>query len=88
MLPVADLIEHGIRDAADQIGRDPQAIKILKMGLDVAHRQTGGIKADDLVIHPIDPGLAFLHQLRREAAVPVARNGQRHFAIRALYALG
>jgi len=57
------------------------------MGLNVAHRQTGGIKADDLVIDAVDPGLAFLHQLRLEAALPVARHGQRHLAVRSLHPL-
>ncbi len=37
MLPLPDLVQHGIGDAADQVGRDPQAVKILQMSLDVAH---------------------------------------------------
>lgn len=49
--------------------------------------QPGRIETDDLVIHTVDPGLALLHQFRFEAAVTVTRNGQRHFAIRALHAL-
>lgn len=41
------------------------------MGLDVAHRQPGGVEPDDLVIHAIDAGLALHHQFRLEAAVVV-----------------
>jgi len=40
-------------------------------GPNVAHRQTGSIETDDLVIHAIDQGLALLHQFRLETAVPV-----------------
>jgi len=40
-----------------------------------------------LVIHAVDPGLALLHQLRLEAAVPVARHRKRHLAVRALHPL-
>jgi len=47
------------------------------MSLDVAHRQPGGIEPDDLVIHPVDPGLAFLHQFRLEAAVAVTGHSHR-----------
>jgi len=31
--------------------------------------QTGGVKPDNLVIHPINAGLTLLHQFRLEAAV-------------------
>ena len=54
------------------------------MSLDVAHRQPGGIEPDDLVIHPVDPGLAFLHQFRLEAAVAVTGHSHRQFAVLAL----
>ena len=86
-LPIPDLLQHGIGDAADQVRRHPQSVKLLEMRLDVAHRKPGGVEADELVIHSVDPGLAFLHQLRLKAAVPVARHRQRHLAIRALHPL-
>lgn len=64
--------------ATDQIGRDLKAIALFKMGADVADTQPGGIEADDLVIHPVDPSLALLDQLRFEAAVPISRHRDGH----------
>lgn len=58
------------------------------MGLDIAHRQTGGIEPDDLVIDPVEPGLTLPHPLRFEAAVRVARRRQRLLAIRTLHSPG
>ena len=71
-------------------GPDLQPTDIFRMGADVAHRQIGGAEANDLVIHAVDPGLARLHQLRLEAAVPVpvARHRNRCLAVLALPALG
>ena len=43
-LPVPNLVQHRIGDPADQVRRDLQPIDILKMDLNIAHRQTGGIK--------------------------------------------
>jgi len=51
------------------------------MGLDVPHRQPGGVEPDDLVVDPIDPGLALLHQFRLEAAVPVTGDRHRQFPV-------
>ena len=62
-LPFANLVQNGIGDAADQVGRDLQAIEIEQMRLDIPDRQTGGIKPDDLVIHSTGPGLTLQHQL-------------------------
>lgn len=39
------------------------------------------LEADDLVIHPVEPGLTLLHQLRLEAAVPVPGNRDRQSTI-------
>ena len=49
---------------------------IEQMGLDVPHRQPGGVEPDDLVVHPVDPGLALLHQFGLETAVAVKRHRQ------------
>lgn len=54
------------------------------MRLDIPDRQTGSVEPDDLVIHPVDPGLALLHQFGLEAAVTVAGHGHRQFAVLAL----
>ena len=76
-LPFPDLVQHRISDAADQVGRDLQAVEVEQMRLDVPNRQPGGVEPDDLVIHPVDPGLALLHQFRLEAAVAIPRDRHR-----------
>ena len=57
------------------------------MSLDVADRQAMGARPDDLVVDPIDPGLALLDRGRLEAAVAVTRNQKGHLAILALQTL-
>jgi len=85
---------------ADQVGRDLQAIEVEQMRLDIPHRQPGGVepvrqrsRTDGdrwltLVIHPVDPGLALLHQLRLEAAVTVPGDRHRQFPVLPLQHLG
>ncbi|AKO97718.1 hypothetical protein MALG_02554 [Marinovum algicola DG 898] len=58
------------------------------MSLDIPHRQPGGIEPDDLVIYPVDPGLALLHQFGLEAAVAVAGHRHRHLSVLPLQHLG
>ena len=43
---------------------------------------------DDLVVHPVDPGLALLHQFGLEAAVAVAGHRHRHLSVLSLQHLG
>jgi len=87
-LPFADLVQHSVGDAADQVRRDLQTIKVKQVGLDVAYRQPSGVEPNDLVVHPVDPGLALLHQLRLEAAVPVPRDRHWQFPVLPLQHLG
>lgn len=48
----------------------------------------GRVEPDYLVVHPVDPGLAFLHQPGLEAAVAIAGHSQRQFAVLPLQHLG
>ena len=58
------------------------------MCLDVPYRQTGGVEADDLIIYPVDPGLALLYQLRLGAAVSVTGDSHRQFPVLSFQNLG
>src|SRR6056297_1929241 len=49
--------------------------------------QTGGIEPDNLVVDPVDPGLAFFDQLRLKTAIAVARHGDWHLAVLTLQPL-
>jgi len=51
------------------------------MTLDLAHGHAAGIQAQDLVVEPVEPGLAFGDELRLEGSRPVARNRNLDFAI-------
>src|SRR6056297_3293018 len=54
------------------------------MRTDVADRQSRRVEPDDLLVHPVDPGLALLDPLRPETAVTVARNRDRQRSVLAL----
>jgi hypothetical protein len=72
--PFLDLVEHGVGDAADQVGRDLEPVELLEMPADVAHAHPPRVKRDDLVVEPVEPRLALGDQPRLEAALPVARH--------------
>ena len=74
VLPFPDLIKHRIGHPADQVGRDLGAIEFGQVALDLAHRHAARVKAQDLVVEAVEPGLALADQLRLEAAGPVARD--------------
>jgi hypothetical protein len=74
VLPLAHLVEHGIGDPADQIGRDLNRVQLLQVSLDFAHRQAAGIEADDPVVKAVEAALAFGNDLRLERAVAIARH--------------
>src|SRR5262249_43975376 len=76
VLPFPNLIEYCIGNPADQIGRDLDAIQLVQMRLDLAHRKPAAREADAPVVKALDPGLVFGNNLRLEAAVTVARHGQ------------
>jgi len=84
ILPVRYLSQNRVSYAADQVGGNLQAVNFFKVGADVAGRQTRRVKPDDFVIHPVDPGLAFLDQLRFETAIAVTRDINRHRPVIAL----
>src|SRR5437763_367950 len=73
-LPFPHLLEHGVGDPADQVGRDLDPVKLLQMRLDLANRETTGIEADHAIVKTVEPGLSFGDDLRLEAAVAVARH--------------
>src|SRR5205814_5455001 len=73
-LPFPHLLEHGVDDPADQVGRDLDPVKLLQMRLDLANRETTGIEADHAIIKTVEPRLSFGDDLRLEAAVAVARH--------------
>ena len=81
VLPVPDFFEDGIGDPADQIWRDIDAVELGQMALDLANRHAAGVEAQNLIVEPVEPGLAFRDQLRLKAPRPVARNRNSNLAL-------
>lgn len=46
VLPLPDLLEKGIGDPADQIGRDLDTVELLQVPLNLARRHAAGVKTD------------------------------------------
>jgi hypothetical protein len=55
VLPVADLLEHRVGDPADQVGRDLDAVELLQMAANLAHRHAARIERYDPVIPRVRP---------------------------------
>jgi len=51
------------------------------MGADIADTQPGGVEPNNLVIHPVDPGLPLLDQFRLETSVPVTGHRDGHLPV-------
>jgi hypothetical protein len=73
-LPGGDLVQHGIRDRADQVGRNLDAVQLQHMPGDLAGAEAAGIERHDLLVEAGEAALVFGDQLRVEAALPIARH--------------
>src|SRR5215471_6081134 len=81
VLPVPHLIEDLVRNPADEVGRDLGAVDLGKVALDLAHAHAARVKAQDLVVEAVEPGLMLGDQLGYEAAGPIARYRNLDLAI-------
>ena len=71
LLPGGDLVEHGIRDRADQIGRHLDPVKLLQVPRDLPGAHAARIHRHDLLVEPRKAALIFGDQLRIEARLAV-----------------
>src|SRR5512132_801711 len=86
VLPLPDYLQHRVRNPADQVGRDPDAVQVLQMALDLPHRHATRVERENPIVprdrpeagprtgYTVEPGLALRHQLRLEAPLAVPRN--------------
>src|SRR3954469_9219090 len=81
VLPLADLIEHGVGHPADQVRRHLGAVEFEQVTLNFAHSHAAGVEAQNLVIEAVEVGLAFGNQLRLERPGAVARNRNLDLAV-------
>src|SRR5271167_1020349 len=81
ILPVPDLLQNGIGDAADKIRGYIDAIELRQMPLDLAHRHAARVKAQNLIVKAIEPCLALRDELRLKGAGPVAGNENLNFPV-------
>ena len=96
VLPLGDLVEHGVGHRADQVGRDLDAVEFAQMPLDLAGAHAAGVHRDDPVVEAGEAALVLGDQLRVEGGQPVARDlqgqpagaGQHRLAAVAIAAVG
>ena len=74
VLPLGDLLQHGVGDRADQVGRDVDAVELAQVALDLADAHAAGVHRDDLVVEAGKAPLVLGDQLRVEGRQPVARD--------------
>src|SRR4051812_28748975 len=79
-LPGRDLVQDGIRDGADQVGRDLDAIQLAQMPDDLAGAHAPGIHRDHLVVEAGEAALILGNQLGIEAGLAIARDLQLQLA--------
>ena len=79
-LPSRDLVQDGIRDSADEIGRDLDTIKLAQVPDDLARAHASGVHRDHLVVEAREAALVLGDQLGIEAGLPVARDLQIQLA--------
>ena len=79
VLPFRDLVQYGVGHGRDQIGRNVEAVNLLKMAADLAHAHAAGVHQNNLVVEIRKPALILGDQLWIEGAGAVARNRQVDF---------
>jgi transposase len=80
VLPLRHLLQHGIGDGADQVGRDLDAVQLAQVPLDLAGAHPPRVHRHDLVVEAGEAALALGDQLRVEGGQPVARDLQLQLA--------
>ena len=80
VLPLGDLVEHGVGHRADQVGRDLDAVELAQVALDLAGAHAAGVHGDDLVVEAGEAALVLGDELRVEGRQPVARDLQLELA--------
>ena len=69
--PGADVVHHRIGHLADQLAADLHPVHLLQVRLDVARRQTAGVKRQDLLVKALEAALALADELRLGGAVAI-----------------
>lgn len=78
VLPFAHFLQHRIGHGRDQVGRHVDAVELLQVAADLAHRHATRIHGDDLLVEIGKAALAFGDQLGVEGPGPVTRDRQGH----------
>ena len=76
VLPFGDLLQDGVGNGRDQVGRHLDAVEFLQMAADLTHAHAPRIHRDDLVVEIRKAALVLGDQLRIEGPGPVARDRQ------------
>jgi hypothetical protein len=81
VLPLLHLVEHRVRDRADQVRAHLDAVQLLQVALDLAHRHPACVQRQHLLVETLEPSHALRYQLRLERAGPIARHLDRQLAV-------
>ena len=73
LLPRADVLDDRVGDAADQVVADLDAVELGQVRLDVTNAHPARVHRDDLLVKASEAPLALRHDLRRKAALAIAR---------------
>jgi transposase-like protein len=73
-LPSRDLLQHGIRDGADEVRRDVDAIEFAQMAHNLARAHAASVHRHDLIVETWKAALILGDELRIEAGLPVPRD--------------
>jgi hypothetical protein len=96
VLPFGHLVEDGVRDGADQVRRDLDAVQLAQVPLDLARAHAARVHRHDPVVEAGEAALVLGDELRVEGREPVARDlqvqlpgaGQHRLAAVAVAAVG
>ena len=87
-LPFPEIVDHRIGDFAYQTGRNFVIIHLKKMFLNVSCRHAERVHRNDFFIKTVEPTLMLRNDLGLKITLPITRNIDLKFIIRAFYFLG
>src|SRR5204862_7422916 len=70
-LPLLDVIEDRVGDAADRVAADLDTVELLQVLRDLPRAHPARVHRDDLVVETREPALMLRHDLRLERPLPI-----------------
>lgn len=80
-LPIRDVLGDGVGDAADEVGRDLDAVELVEVALDVAQAHPTGVEGKDALVESRDATHTLPNELGVERALAIARDVDGDLAV-------